>query len=70
MLRNGERQMLLSDSQIIAQFMPPTIDTNPYEVVFYLLTLPVVFLFLMIRKIPQTYYATRSQIGLRSKTKL
>ena len=32
---NGERQMLLSDSQIIAQFMPPTIDTNPYEVVFY-----------------------------------
>ena len=62
---NGERQMLLSDSQIIAQFMPPTIDTNPYEVVFYLLTLPVVFLFFMIRKIPQTYYATRSQIGLR-----
>ena len=62
---NGERQMLLSDSQIIAQFMPPTVDTDPYDAVFYSLTLPVAFLFFMIRKIPQTYYATRSRIGLR-----
>ena len=62
---SGERQMLLSDSQIIAQFIPPTVDTDPYEAVFYLLTLPVAFLFFMIRKIPQTYYAARSRIGLR-----
>ena len=62
---NGERQMLLSDSQIIAQFIPPTVDTDPYEAVFYLLTLPVAFLFFMVRKIPKTYYATRSRIGLR-----
>ena len=62
---NGERKMLLSDSQLIAEFTPPTVVTDPYRFTFYLLTLPVAFLFLMIRKIPQIYHATRSRVGLR-----
>jgi len=62
---NGERKMLLSDSQLIAEFAPPTIVTDSYRVVFYVLTLPVAFLFLMLRRIPQIYYATRSRVGLR-----
>ena len=62
---NGERKMLLSDSQLIVEFAPPTVVTDPYRFVFYILTLPVAFLFLMIRRIPQIYYATRSRIGLR-----
>ena len=62
---NGKRKMLLSDSQLIAEFAPPTVDTDPYRFTFYILTLPVVFLFLMIRRIPQIYYKTRSRVSLR-----
>ena len=65
-VENGERRMLLSDSQLIVQFTPPTSDTNAHKFVFYLLAVPVLFLFLMMKRIQQSYYVVRSQIGFRA----
>ncbi|MDG2140168.1 MAG: DUF4105 domain-containing protein [Gammaproteobacteria bacterium] len=62
---NGERQMLLSDSQTILDFSPPTIETNPYQIASALLFSPLLFLLLMVKRIPQSYYANYSNLGLR-----
>ena len=62
---DGERQMLLSDPQIILDFSPPTIETNPYQIALAILFLPLLFLLLMVKRIPQSYYANYSNLGLR-----
>lgn len=62
---NGERQMLLSDSQLLMEFPPPSIETSAYQVASVSLLVPVLFLFLMLKKIPMSYFATHSRIGLK-----
>ncbi|NQV71238.1 MAG: DUF4105 domain-containing protein [Pseudohongiella sp.] len=62
---NGERQMLLSDSQLIMEFPPPAIETDAYQVASISLLVPVLFLFLMLKTIPMSYFATHSRLGLK-----
>jgi len=62
---NGNLQMLLTDSQVIMEFPPPTVDNNPYLFASIILIAPVLFLFLMLKKIPMSYYATHARIGLK-----
>ena len=62
---NGQQQMLLSNSQVIMEFPPPMIATDGYRVASFLLIVPVLFLFLMLKRIPMSYYATHSRIGLK-----
>jgi hypothetical protein len=62
---NGELQMLLTDSQTIMEFPPPTIDNDPYLFASIILIAPVLFLCLMFKKIPMPFYATHARIGLK-----
>jgi len=62
---NGERQMLLSDPQMIMEFPAPSIESDPYQIASISLLIPVLFLLLMLKKIPMSYYATHSRIGLK-----
>ncbi len=62
---NGEQLMLLSEQQVVMEFPPPTIESDPYQVASVVLLSPVLFLFLMIRRVAQRYYATYSKFGLR-----
>ena len=63
---NGERQKLLSDPQLLMEFPPPSIETNPYQLASISLLVPVLFLFLMLKKIPMSYFATHSRLSLKS----
>ncbi|HJN95751.1 MAG: hypothetical protein CMQ15_02240 [Gammaproteobacteria bacterium] len=63
---NGGQLMLLSDSQIIIEFAAPTIETDGYRVASLILVLPVILLTLMLKRIPQSYYATHSRFGLKA----
>lgn len=62
---NGQRRMLLSDPQLIMEFSPPMVATDGYRVASFTLLVPVFILFLMLKKIPMSYYATHSRIGLK-----
>ncbi len=62
---NGERQKLLSDAQIIMEFAPPNTEADPYQLASITLLAPVLFLFLMLKKIPMSYFATHSRVGLK-----
>ena len=57
--------MLLSDPQLIMEFSPPMVATDGYRVASFTLLVPVFILFLMLKKIPMSYYATHSRIGLK-----
>jgi hypothetical protein len=61
----GSRLMLLSDSQLIMEFAPPTMARDGYQVASLTLLLPLLFLLLMLKKIPMSHYATHSRIGLK-----
>ncbi len=62
----GEQLMLLSDPQVIAEFSPPTADSNPYQLAALVLISPVLLLLLMLKRIPQSYFATHSRIGFKA----
>jgi hypothetical protein len=64
----GGRQMLLSDSQTIAEFSPPTVAADGYRVASIVLISPVLFLLLMLKRIPMSYFATHSRIGFKVAT--
>lgn len=61
----GRRLPLLSDAQVIMEFPPPRVDTDPYRVASMMLLAPLLLLFLMIKKIPMSYFATHSRLALR-----
>lgn len=63
---NGERLMLLSDSQMILEFEPPVTQTSGFRIASLTLLIPVLFLFLMLKKLPMSYYATHSRIGFKA----
>ncbi|MDA0279654.1 MAG: DUF4105 domain-containing protein [Proteobacteria bacterium] len=62
---NGVRNKLLSDPQEIMLFAPPTVETDPYQIASVGLLAPVLMLLLMLKKIPMSYFATHSRIGLK-----
>ncbi len=62
---NGVRKKLLSDPQQIMSFPPPTVQSDPYQMASVILLAPVLFLMLMLKKIPMSYFATHSRIGLK-----
>ena len=63
---NGEQLMLLSDPQVIIEFAPPTNETDPYRIASIVLISPVLLVMLMLKRIRKSFYATRSQIGLKA----
>ena len=64
---NGKRLPLLSDQQIIAEFAPPRVETNPYRVASVALLLPGLTLLLMLKRNNRIRVATRSRIGLKQE---
>jgi len=62
---NGVRNKLLSDPQEIMSFAPPTVQTDPYQIASIGLLAPVLLMLLMLKKIPMSYFATHSRIGLK-----
>tara|TARA_B110000858_G_scaffold175732_1_gene209359 strand:- start:43537 stop:44934 length:1398 start_codon:yes stop_codon:yes gene_type:complete len=62
---NGVRNKLLSGPQEIMLFAPPTVEADPYRVASMGLLAPVLMLLLMLKKIPMSYFATHSRIGLK-----
>ncbi|MEX2129875.1 MAG: DUF4105 domain-containing protein [Pseudohongiellaceae bacterium] len=61
----SDRLMLLSDTEILMEFSPPAAQLNPYYLAGAILLAPVIFLYLMLRRIPMSYFATHSRIGFR-----
>lgn len=61
----GRRLPLLSDAQVIMEFPAPRVETDPYQVASMVLLAPLLLLFLMIKKIPMSYFATHSRLALR-----
>ncbi len=61
----GQRQMLLSDHQEIMRFPAPARQSDPYRHASIVLLAPVLFLLLMLKRIPMSYFATHSRIGLK-----
>jgi hypothetical protein len=59
------RNKLLSDPQEIMLFAPPTVETDPYQIASVGLLAPVLMMLLMLKKIPMSYFATHSRIGLK-----
>jgi len=62
----GEQQKLLSESTVIMEFDSPTSQADPYYVASALILVPVLFLFLLLRKVSMSYFATHSRITLKS----
>jgi len=63
---NGELLMLLSDPQVIIEYPSPTADSNPYQLASLFLVSLVLLMMLMLKRIPQSHYATHSRIGFRA----
>lgn len=62
---NGEKLELLSAPQTVMEFPPPRVQTEGYRAASIILLAPVLFLFLMLKKIPMSYFATHSRLGLK-----
>jgi len=62
---DGVRNKLLSDPQEIMFFAPPSVETDPYQIASIGLLAPVLLMLLMLKKIPMSYFATHSRIGLK-----
>lgn len=62
---NGKKVKLLSAPQAVMEFPPPKIQTEGYRTASMVLIAPVLFLFLMLKKIPMSYFATHSRLGLK-----
>lgn len=62
----GRRLPLLSDAQVIMEFPPPHVATNPYQVASVVLLAPIFLLLLMLKKIPMSYFATHSRLSLKA----
>ena len=63
---NGELLMLLSDPQVIIEYPSPTADSNPYQLASLVLVPLVLLMMLMLKRVPQSYYATHAHIGFRA----
>lgn len=61
----GELQPLLSDSTVIMEFPTPTEQANPFYIASIILLAPTLLLFLLLRKVSMSYFATHSRISLK-----
>ncbi len=62
---NGEQLALLSDYQVITDFPPPNVQSDAFRIASVGLIAPVIFLLLMLKRIPMSYFATHSRIGFK-----
>lgn len=62
---DGRQLPLLSDYQVIMAFPPPTIEADAFQIASVGLIAPVLFLLLMLKRIPMSYFATHSRIGFK-----
>ena len=62
---DGVRNKLLSDPQEVMLFAPPKVEKDPYQIAFVGLLAPVLMLLSMLKKIPMSYFATHSRVGLK-----
>ena len=56
-VENGSPLNLLSDSEVIMEFPPPRAEPDPYPLAAGLLLLPTVYLLLMIRRTPTSWFS-------------
>ncbi len=57
---------LLSEPQVVMEFPPPYVESDGYRVASIVLLAPVLLLFMMLKRIPMSYFATHSRIGLKA----
>lgn len=62
---NVTRLPLLGESQSLLSFPSPTKQANPYQLIFWLLLLPSLFLGVFVRRNHQMYFGRDAQLGLR-----
>lgn len=62
----GEQLDLLSESTLIMEFEGPGSQVNPYYVASASMLMPVLFLFLFLRKASMSYFATHSKITFKA----
>ncbi len=64
-VEDGKHLPLLSDQQIVMEYPSPTVEPDAYRIAFIGLLAPVLFVLLMLKRIPMSYFATHSRIGLK-----
>ena len=62
---NVARLPLLSQSESLLSFSSPVKESNPYQLIFWLLLLPSLFLGVCVRRNHQMYFGRDVQLGLR-----
>ena len=62
---NGTRLPLLGESESLLSFPSPTKESNPYQLIFWLLLLPSLILGVCVRRNHQMYFGRDAQLGLR-----
>ena len=62
---DGVRLPLLSQSESLLSFSSPTKESNPYQLIFWLLLLPSLGLGVCVRRNQQIYFGRDAQLGLR-----
>ena len=61
----GKRLKLLSTPQELMSFPAPNVKSDGYQVASFVLLTPVILLLFMLKKIPMSYFATHSRLGLK-----
>jgi hypothetical protein len=61
----GKRLPLLSSPQALMSFAPPKVKGDSYQVASIVLLTPIILLFLMLKKVPMSYFATHSRLSLK-----
>ena len=62
---NGQRQKLLTDTEVVMAFPTPPAQADPYRLAAMVLLGPTLLLYLLLKKIPMSFFATHSRIGLK-----
>lgn len=65
-LRNGQRATMLEEPTVIMEFTPPTAKPSGYYFVGAGLLFPVIFLFLMLKRIPLSSFSSQPGFTLRA----
>lgn len=62
----GEQQPLLSESTVIMEFPTPEAQSNPYYLAGTVMLVPTVLMFLLLRKVSMSYFASHSRLTLKA----
>ena len=63
---DGQQQPLLSESTVIMEFATPQAQANPYYFASTVLLAPTLLMFLLLRRVSMSYFATHSRITLKA----